>query len=203
MGKIEQIKSAISDAATEQSKITEECFTIGGYTSSRIRHLMNSLGSISNNYLEIGVHRGSLFIATGYKNESLQLTAIDNWSELAEDGTVKDEFISNCTKFVNNWNFFETDCFAITGTPKEKYDLYLYDGNHGYESQKKGVTYFKDSCANEFILVVDDFSWAEVKKGTYDGIKEANLEILYEQVLWDGKEGGDWWNGIGVFLLKK
>ena len=74
--------------------------------------------------------------------------------------------------------------------------------------------YFTRLMAEEFILVVDDFSWQQVKRGTYDGIKEANLQILFEQVIWDGKHhridgpaiehyGGDkyYWDN-GVFICK-
>jgi hypothetical protein len=202
MGKIEQIKLAIENSYKEESKITEECFTIGGYTTPKVRHLMNNLGAISNQYLEVGTHRGSLFIAAGYENPNLTLIAIDNFSELAEDGTVENEFLDNCNKFIKNWTLIEDDCFKVKHDMfPNKIDLYLFDGNHAYESHKLSITYFEPILANEFILVVDDANWEQVKDGTTDGINACKFEILFEQHL--GAENNDYHNGIYVALIKK
>jgi hypothetical protein len=53
--------------------------------------------------------------------------------------------------------------------------------------------------------VVDDYDWIGVQSGTKEGIKECGFEILYERYLESGignNEDG-WWNGLGIFILKK
>lgn len=205
MTKIEQIKDAITKAANGYSKLTYEILDLPSFSSHNIKHLLNNLGSISKCYYEVGLHKGTTFIATNYKNNLVSL-GCDNWSQFQENGIAKKMAYANCEKYLDNnkYSLIEADCFG-SEIPKMPYkiDLYFYDGEHGYDNQKKGVTHFLHSMGDEFILVVDDFSWQEPKRGTYDGIKDAMLEILYEQVLWDGKENGMYHNGLGVFLLKK
>lgn len=204
MGKIELIKQAIEKAEREESKLDAEQLAIGGYTSPKIRHLLNNLGEIFQTrsiipiykYLEIGVHRGSTFVSALFDN-NLPGVAIDNWSEFNEDGTVKAEFLKNIKPFGEAVQFIEADCFT-TSLPKNEYDMYLYDGGHGYEEQKMGITYFLPSMKDEFILCVDDYNWEQVEKGTQDGISECGLTKLFEIKLTDGYH-----NGFYVALLKK
>jgi len=204
MGKIELIKEAIEKAEKEESRLDDYCFKIGSYSSPKIRHLLNNLGRIfrtetitpTHNYLEVGVHRGGTFVATLFRN-NLNGVAIDNWSEFNEDGTVKKEFLENIAPFGDNVKFIENDCFKVE-LPKDEYSMYLYDGGHGYEEQKLGITYFYPNMKDEFILCVDDYNWEQVSKGTQDGIKEMGLTVLFEQHLIDGYH-----NGFYVALLKK
>lgn len=199
MGKIELIKEAIKKAEILESKLDDECFKIGGYTSPKIRHLLNNLGELlkeDDDYLEIGSHRAATFVAALFKNK-FNATSVDNWSEFNEDGTVRDDFMNNIKQFGDRVTFFEQDCFSIS-LPKDKYSFYLYDGPHGYEEQKLGVTYFYQNMKDEFILCVDDDKWEQVERGTQDGIKEMGLNILFEKHLVDGYH-----NGFYVALLKK
>ena len=102
--------------------------------------------------------------------------------------------------------FYDQDCWALK--PKDitgPVDFYLFDGAHDSESQAKAITHFVDGMADEFILCVDDFGWVPVEKGTEDGLRDSGVTILAEYRLWDGNEGNnqEWWNGFGVFLLRK
>lgn len=199
MDKIELIKQAIEKAEREESKLDEICFKIGGYTSPKIRHLLNNLGEIldsKSSYLEIGSHRGSTFVAALFGN-NFKATSIDNWQEFNEDGTVREEFMNNIKRFVERVTFIEQDCFT-TSLPKDEYDMYLYDGPHSYEQQKDGITYFLPFMKDEFILCIDDYGWPQVEKGTQDGIAECGLTKLFEIKLTDGYH-----NGFYVALLKK
>jgi len=207
MDKIELIKECIAKAERGESKLEGAVLDIGGYTSPTIRHLLNNLGSLATSYMEIGVHRGSTFCSTIYKNENIrQIFAVDNWSEFSEDPSVKAEFLENI-RFAANINglwFSEIDCFdlnpeIINISP----DLYLYDGNHADWAQKKALTHFYEAFPKEMIFCVDDSSWDAVRKGTEIGISECEFEVLFEQHLFDGQEGGRYWNGFSIYLLKK
>lgn len=204
MGKIEQIQDAIARADRKESKLPEEVFQIGGYTSDRVRCLLNNLGAISQRYLEIGVHRGSTFVAANFANNMWPF-AIDNFSELAEDGTVQNEWNNNRKKFGIDCMFYDQDCFTVDRSQINNIDFYLYDGNHSYESQKQALTYFIGCMTDEFILVVDDYNWEDVRRGTQEGIFDIGVDVLFEMKI--DKPGSDpadgWWNGIYVALLKK
>lgn len=203
------IEYAINKAILEESKLDAAAFSVGAFTSTKIRHLLNNLGSISTGYFEVGSHIGGTYISTCYKNE-LQLAggyfACDSFCEFNNDGRTKQLFIENCEKHLSHYSLMEVDCWSIKKLHEvPTIDLYLYDGGHDYESQKKAVTHFAPMMSDEFIMLIDDASWSSVHDGTYAGLKEAGVDIMYDQLLWNGKSGDNnwWWNGLLVLLLKK
>ena len=204
MDKIELIKQAIEDAKNNKSKLTPDLLDLSGFTSHKIKHLLNNLGAISEKYFEIGLHKASTFICTLYGND-VKGIGVDNWSQFEQDGLSKKIAYEKTAQCLSKEQYviWERDCFSISELELRNVDMYNYDGEHGYENQKKGITYFYPMMADEFILCVDDTSWEAPRKGTEDGIKEMNLEILFEEHLWDGKESGEWHNGFSVYLLKK
>jgi hypothetical protein len=204
----EMIEAAINKAILEESKLDDAALSVGGFTSVKIRHLLNNLGSISTAYFEVGSHIGGTYISTCYKNE-LQLPggyfACDSFCEFNDNGETKKRFIENCEKHLRNYSLMEVDCWSIKKLHEvPTVDLYLYDGGHDYVSQKKAVTHFAPMMADEFIMLVDDASWESVRTGTYDGLQESGVEVLYQQLLWNGVPGDNewWWNGLQVLLLK-
>lgn len=213
MTKIDQINLAFERSERLESKLTPECFEIGGFTSPKIRHLMNNLGEISTNYLEVGVHRGATFLAAVFKNHNLETsTAVDNFSEFNENGDIRSALLNGMQKFsdrrfevngedlIPSWILLDSDCWTIPLPLHEKIDLYLYDGAHDYESQKKAITHFASTMTDEFILCVDDTDWLQVQKGTDDGIQEAGLTVVSK---WLRTSNDGFWNGFRVYLLKK
>ncbi len=85
--------------------------------------------------------------------------------------------------------------------------MYLYDAGHSAEETARGITYFKQFMADEFILCVDDFWWATVQEGTWQGIKEAGLNIKWAATLDNGIRSScapnGFWNGFFVALVTK
>lgn len=206
MEKIDLIKEAIRNGVNKVSKLTDEQFKVGGFTSPIIRHIMNNLGAISTNYFEIGSHIGCSLVMTVYGNDNLKTaTACDNFSEFQNDGRTKSEFLANCKANIDGkYTLIEKNCFKLTKDDlPEGIDLYLMDGPHDYESQKEAVTHFASMMADEFVFICDDFAWEAPRKGTHDGIRESGLTVLWETFLYSGVEAGEYWNGLGIFLLKK
>jgi len=99
------------------------------------------------------------------------------------------------------------------GNNSPKFNIYLYDGNHSYESQYKALTYYYDFLEDIFILIIDDWNWTStVEKGTRNAIKDLNLTILYEKEIKLTNDGSTtpldiakntWWNGIYIAVLCK
>ena len=71
---------------------------------------------------------------------------------------------------------------------------------------------------DEFIYIIDDWNWVEVRNGTNKSIAENNCKILYQKEIFTNIEcppewgpgtgmrfgkDGDWHNGICIFILKK
>jgi hypothetical protein len=206
---IQLIEQAIENANNHISQLDDGPLSVGGFTSIKIRHLLNNLGFLATAYFEVGSHIGSTYISTCYKNE-LGLVggafACDSFCEFNNNGRTKDQFIENCERYLGRHQLWEKNCWDIQKIHDiPTVDLYLYDGGHDYESQKKAVTHFAPMMYEEFVMLVDDASWDSVKIGTDDGIKDAGLEVLYDNLLWNGKESdsNEWWNGFRVLLLKR
>jgi hypothetical protein len=198
----QHVESSIALADRMTSKLDRAAFRARGFTSPKVRHLLNNLGSHHGlDYLEVGVHRGATFVAANYRNTLGSATAVDNWSEFADDGRVKSEFLQHCATLLapGSYRFLEQDCFTVTRdqlhTP---INFYLYDGEHSFEAQRKALTHFYALLDDAFIFLVDDYSWDAAKGGTEEAIGELGLERIYERELTEG-----WWNGLYVSVLKK
>ena len=211
---IDHVKQSVEKADNNISNLPNSILNMEGMSGKKTRHLYNNLNNIQNiNYLEVGTWKGSSFISSLYGNDINSLV-IDNWSEF--DGP-KNEFFKNVETFCPNkkYNFIENDFFKVELSDifkiYDSIDIYLYDGSHDYDSQKKAITYIKNCLSQYSIIIIDDFrkdteSWSNVSKGTYDGIKESGLNILYEIERESRQEynGNDeYWNGFGLFVCEK
>ena len=173
MSKLEQLRNIIDTAlqGAGQSKLTQEVIdSVGGFTSPNIRHLMNNLGAISTHYADCGSHIGSTLISTVYGNDNLKsATAIDNWSLFStKQHDSRTEFFNHCDRLIpNRYKAVEKDCYTVTKKDlPNPIDMYLYDAGHSADETARGITYFKQFMADEFILLIDDFWWDTVQEGT-------------------------------------
>jgi hypothetical protein len=210
--------NSFKNAENEQSKIDPRVLKLRGMSGIYTRHFYNNVVSMDDaRYLEIGTWGGST-VCSAMSNNKAKVTCIDNWSHF---GGPKKEFMLNFNNFKgnNDAEFIETDCFSEDLVLPHKYNMYLYDGDHSVDSQRKALTHFVKWMDDEFIYIVDDWNHPDVREGTYKGIEECNLKILNERkvrLTWDdthtpfdtGTEESfaahqTWWNGIGIFMLKK
>lgn len=203
------MRAAIADAENRASKLTAAALSVPGYTSVPIRHLMNNLGALARNYLEIGVHKGGTFCSTIFENALGTAVAIDKYSEF-DDGNAEGEFIRNVDEFKHPATAFaiiREDCWdtiRLSGRPQ--FDLFLYDGDHGAEAQYKACNHFLRFMTDTFMFAVDDYSaWPSVKKATEAGIRDSGCRIIFERELWNNIPGdsGGWHNGFYLALLSK
>ena len=198
---LQHVDASIAHADRHESKLDRAAFQPRGFTSAKVRHLLNNLGSLDGlDHLEVGVHQGATFVATNYRNALASTTAVDNWSEFAEDGA-RDAFMLGCSTLLRpgSYRFFEQDCFTVTPAQLDRpINFYMYDGEHSHESQRRALTHFYPMLDDVFIFVVDDYGWAQAKSGTEQAIAELGLRTLYQRELAEG-----WWNGLFVSVLKK
>jgi hypothetical protein len=205
---IEKLESSFENAEKEISKIDEYIINMDGMSGIKTRHFYNNLLSIEDGrYLEIGTWKGSTVCSAMCGNSS-KILCIDNWSEF---NGPKEEFLDNFKKYKgdNDSTYIESDCFNIDVKTIGKFNIYMYDGNHTYNSHYKSLSHFIDSMDDIFILIVDDWNWVKVQDGTNDSIKDLNLNVLWTKEIKLSNNGSTthdkkgWWNGISVFLLKK
>lgn len=73
-----------------------------------------------------------------------------------------------------------SDCFNVDlGLLGGPFNVYFYDGNHTYESQYKALQYFTDVLAEEFVFIIDDWNWEDVRNATERVIVESGFEVLF------------------------
>ena len=186
--------------------------SVPGLSSPRIDKLLNELGKISTAYLEIGCLSGRTFSSTIAGNK-LNAYAVDLWKEgvAAENGSIditvtKDDFVRNILSYKgeNKIKIFDCDFIDVDKSGIKNVDLFLYDGDHSYESTKLAVEYFADTFAEECILIFDDANWNGVVDGAVAGIQKAGLTIQYEKKMLNSIEDElMWWNGLYIVVIKK
>ena len=96
------------------------------------------------------------------------------------------------------------DFIDVDKTNIKDVDLFLYDGDHSFESTKLAVEYFADTFAEECILIFDDANWDGVVNGAMEGIQKAGLTIQYEKKMLNSVEDKQmWWNGLYLVVVKR
>jgi hypothetical protein len=218
----EHLINAINKANNRSSKLVDELFNIQGMTGILTKHFYNNLLDMDDvRYLEIGCYKGSSTCAAMYDN-SANLTCIDSWHDFLlnelHNGVDKNEpiqeFITNVRKYKgkNDLVFYNEDSFAIDTNKLGKYNIYLYDGDHTYESQYKALTYYINNMDDIFIYVVDDWNDEPVRRGTFDAIRDLGLTNLWEhevRLTYDNKHTPSelahktWWNGCYMCVLSR
>jgi hypothetical protein len=200
---IEQIQRAIRKAKTHRTKLTTKQLSLQGMSSDKVRIFLNELITSNSRYLEVGVFKGSTFIAATYGNEPECAVAIDNFSQFNGNHQA---FLDNChDNGVTNFSLIEGNSFKLKKPPITDCNIYFYDGSHEEESQRLALTKFIGYMADQFVFIVDDWNSNQVKRGTRKGIADCDLHVLKEWEL-PARHNGDkeqWWNGLYVGLLMK
>jgi hypothetical protein len=205
------VETAFQNAENNISKITDEIIKLPGATGTKTRHFYNNLLNFSDaRYLEIGTYKGSSVCSAMYGNKA-HVVCIDNWSQ---GGGPKDEFLTNFNNFKggNVATFIENNCFTLNVSVLPKFNIYMFDGEHSYNSHYKALQHYYNCLDDIFIFIVDDWNWKDVRNGTKNSIRDLNLKVLYEKEIrltWDESHTPEplasttWWNGIYISILQK
>jgi hypothetical protein len=205
------VNTAFENAENYNSKITHDIINMDGMTGLKTRHFYNNLLNFKDaRYLEIGSWKGSS-VCSAMCNNKANVVCIDNWSEF---GYVKDEFLVNFEKFKgeNQAMFIEYDSFKLDVSMLPKFNIYMYDGNHTFESHYNALLHYYNCLDDIFIYIVDDWNCNTIRDGTNKSIQDLNLTILYEKEIrltYDNSHSPQplardtWWNGMYVAILQK
>lgn len=200
----EIVEASLERAEAKESNLTPKVIgAVGGFCGEKFRHLLNNLGHFCTSYLEIGSLHGASLTSTCYKN-GLDAVAIENFSEF--DGK-RETLTANAKKYAPEAYLIFGDCWepgTFAGVPNGKVDLYFYDGCHSEEAHGKALNVYAPKLAKEFIYLVDDWNWPHVSKAALEGIAASGFTILYaKQITCPDGDAGGWWNGVGIFVLRK
>jgi hypothetical protein len=173
-----KVKTALNRAIVGEGKLSPELLSIDGMSGKKYRMLINNLiESIADaRYLEIGVWQGSTLCSAIYKNK-VRALAIDNWTQF---GGPCDRFYNHLALFKGpeaKVSFLETDFRVVDFPSIGKFNVYFFDGPHHPIDQRDGVLLAQPALDDQFIMIVDDWNWPQVRDGTLQGIAEAGLQL--------------------------
>ena len=210
------IKSSIENALALKSKLPNWILNLEGLSGKKYRYLINNLiqDFFEPRYIEIGSWLGSTACSASYRN-NLKILCIDNWSETFKTGLdSKKIFKENINKCTNKSNFkiIEENFKEIDYSKIGKFNIYFYDGPHHEKDHFDGVNLVQSCLEKKYILIIDDWNWLQVRKGTLKALKKEKIELISKieirttqdnsRAIIEGKFS-EWHNGYAFFVIKK
>jgi hypothetical protein len=221
MDLVKHIDESIEWGRLEVSKLTQEILDIHGITSNKVRCFLNNICNIDGaTYLEVGVFRGATFCSAVYGN-NINSRAIDNFMSpnLTPKGVSQkignyykhnidippqEEFLSNVKKHSNvkKTSVYKTDYQTFDFSTLPNVDIIFYDGETKFHDQYVALTNMLPVFSNQTIIIMDDWNWNSRAFDKF--VNDNNLFIShYREIFTSGEDMGDFWNGLGIFLIER
>ena len=209
----DKLQKATVAALELDHKLPDSVRLMSGMSGKKYRYLINNLISFITDarYLEVGSWKGSTACAAMHGNKC-KVTCIDNWSH---HGTDNRDFFNNTKESLSDdvdFTVIEKDFREVDYSSLGKYNVYFFDGPHEEKDQYDGVALAQDALDHEYILIVDDYNFDRVRKGTQNAIKDLNLKVSAEVTVLTSidddvptvhHEKSEWHNGYYIAVIKK
>jgi len=209
----EATKTALRDAIAGKGKLSDFILSMEGMSGKKYRCFINNLVEILQNprYLEVGSWAGSTLCSAIYKN-AVTAVAIDNWSLF---GGPVDKFFQNLSQSVSaetKVSVLSQDFRKVSFRGLGTFNIYLFDGPHTYEDQYDGLALALPCLENEFVFIVDDWNWDQVRAGTMAAIADMGLTVVWSTEIRTTNDNShpaqafqnsDWHNGYFISILRK
>ena len=169
-------------------------------------------------YLEIGTWQGKSLIAAMRGNPPRPTFACDNFSEWnhskGQHAHPREAFLQNLQRYglAEHVRFYDAPFQQIMTADKlpVPIGLYFYDAAHDEQSQYEGITLAEPFLADEALVLIDDWRYAEdsrayAKAGTERAMAESRNRWTLLQEL-PARYNGDralWWNGMAVLGFQR
>ena len=222
---ISHVELSIEKAENLESNITPEVLEIDGFSGKKTRHFYNHLCSMDDvMYMEIG-NRKEDSLCSALSNNRIHMFIISKWDDefVFENDS---NFFINVKKYQlekpissfvmrkhPEWwnideNFLNYTNYANPGSKVlEKYNIFTCGSDHTDSvKHKDGLVNCLISLATEFVYIVNNWNETEFREDIINAIKDNNsLEILYQKDIFTTGdiETNDWYNGMGIFVLKQ
>jgi hypothetical protein len=209
-----KVSAALTQAVAGQGKLDPEILSLEGMSGKKYRLFINNLIGLLGDarYLEIGVWLGSTLCAAVNGNK-VSAFAIDNWSQF---GGSADRILPNLDRFKGDAavRLLDSDFRAVDFAAIGKFNVYLFDGPHTEKDQFDGVTAAQPALDDQFVLIVDDWNWSEVRVGTLKAVMEIGLRLDFAAEIRTTLDNthpepiaagpnGDWHNGYFIAACTK
>lgn len=165
-------------------------FAIGAIISEGVSQMKDT-----QVFVNVGVWHGFTFLSAIISDPQKRCIGVDNFSEF---GSPREAFFKRFDRYRRaHHSFYEMDCLEyFSKVHKGLIGFYVYDGNHDYKNQLKGLQaaepFFSENC----IILIDDANYDGVRQVTADFISSSSYEyriILdrttccnYHPTFWNG-----------------
>lgn len=185
-----------------------------GMSGKRYREMINAIVRLTPKpiYMEVGSWSGSTAVSALAGN-ICKVTCVDNWSQF---GGPKKEFQVNIDRAKgqnSQVKVIEEDFRQVDfQTLEPKANIYFFDGPHSESDQYDGIVLALPALQERFLLVVDDFNWSRVRRGSYRAVTDAGLQIEASIEIRTNRLGAepallhqdsDWHNGYFLAVVTK
>lgn len=161
-------------------------------------------------FVNVGVWHGFTFFSGLIGNNDKKCVGVDNFSEFFPEIAKKNFYqyltaLKSISEKPENLEFYELDYEVyFNKIHTGKIGFYIYDGEHSYKNQLKGLQiaepFFSDNC----VILVDDTNIPEVKKSVFDFIESSKNKY---KLIFDVNTANNchptFWNGLMIFKIKK
>lgn len=207
-------KRALFSALALDHRLPGWVMDLEGMSGKKYRIFVNTVMSQlpGESYLEVGSWAGSTAVSAMVNNEC-SVVCIDNWSEF--DGPKK-QFERNMKRAANRgnrWELMESDFRQVNfDLIAPRPSVYLFDGPHTDADQFDGIVAAIPALREEFLLIVDDYNFSQVRAGTVRAISQLGLEQLCAVEILTTQNGvhprlarqaSDWHNGYLFAVLRQ
>ena len=171
---VKRVRDAFQDAMAMRGRLREEAYRSHGFSGRKFRLLLNNLMCEvpDPRYLEIGLFHGASFCSALFKNK-LRAVGVDNWSEYGGKRQVFTDNMNNFRSDEADVEIIEQDFRKIDYNTIGKFNILFYDGSHNEKDQYDGIFVPQPAMEYPHIMIVDDWNWNQVRKGTLDAVRDA------------------------------
>lgn len=208
-----RLRDSLQSALAMETKLPEWIRTLPGMSGRKYRYLINNLvGQVADaRYLEVGSWAGSTACSAIFGN-TVKATCIDNWSEF---GGPKQDFQRNVERALSDkveFRFVEADFRSVDFGSLGSANIYMFDGPHREDDQFDGIAAALPGLDDEFVLIVDDYNWPTVARGTQRAIEATRLHVVASIEIKTTQTGthpqiafqfSDWHNGYFLAVCRK
>lgn len=154
--------------------------------------------SPENAFVNVGVWKGFSLLCGMAGNAEKTCIGVDNFSEF---GGPKSDFYDNFRQYRSaNHHFYEMDYVEYFSQVHDKrIGFYIYDGEHSYENQLKGLQIAEPHFAKNCLILVDDTNYEEARRGTKDFVKQSpyTYEVIFDRRTYCNSHP-TFWNGVMI-----
>ncbi len=159
-------------------------------------------------YLEVGSYRGRSLVGAMLRNPAHRAVAVESFAEFGVDpASSRREVDATLRGFgvADRVDFQVGDAFALLrpGLVPLPVGAYFYDGAHSRIAQYLGLALAEPLLADEAIVVVDDFSWPQVRSSTLTYLRRHPGYRVIAEMPAEHDFDERWCNGLLVLAWRR